>query len=65
MLYCLIKRRDMIDLPGGYMAAYREALTINSFTTFGTGDQIQEAHITKKEDETMIWMQTAIILKTQ
>ncbi len=47
------------------MAAYREALTINSFTTFGTGDQIQEAHITKKEDETMIWMQTAIILKTQ
>jgi hypothetical protein len=46
------------------MAAFREALTIDCFTAFGT-DQAQAQLTTKCDNESIIWVQSAATLKTQ
>jgi len=47
------------------MAAFREILTINSFTVFGTGEQTQDVLSAKLNNESIGWVQTAVTLKTQ
>lgn len=47
------------------VATYREGLTIDSFTKFGTKDQPRNELTTKYKKELIVWRKIVTTLKTQ
>ncbi len=47
------------------MAAYKEILSVDAFTMFGTADQAQDVAPTERNDESTEWPQAAVALRTQ